>query len=1066
MPRDHIAKQVQRSITIYSVLGIVLISTIIAVVCMVPFSYHLKRDVEENLELIIQHRTLAVEEYLSHARDIADQITSRTQIRKALENYNKGEMSREELVAYSVPKLEDGIERSSGIVGLVRFDRMGEPVIQVHPPLPLDMLPPPDMSTSETIVYDPITVEDASYLVVQAPILSGSERVGTDIAIFDTERLHRIVNTRDGLGKTSKVFLGAIQEDAVSLFAASHAEGGDSPPPPRQVPLDSPIGAAFRKASQHQAITTVSGNEANAGTILACSPVLDDRWRLVIQEDTGELYASVYRQIGVLLGVVLVLLVVGVLGLTRLLRPLTGKMVLQTDELEREIEKKTTSLQQELLQRQQAAREIERLQHRNELILKTVGEGIIGIDRQGKTMFVNPSALTMVGYTTEELTGRSHHSLVHHTRADGSPYPEKACPVWASFRNGQIYRVTDEVFWRKDGTSFPVEYISTPMVEDGEIIGAVMTFQDITERRQYEEQLREARDESDAANRAKSEFLANMSHEIRTPMNAVIGMTTLLLDTRLSSEQHDFVETIRISGDALLTIINNILDFSKIEAGKMELEEQPFDLRTCIEESLDLVSATAAEKRLDLTYLLDETLPTSFVGDMARLRQILMNLLNNAVKFTETGEVVVEVCGKKHRTAPEPEPAGHARPLSATSWLLHIRVRDTGIGIPRDRLGRLFQSFSQADASTTRKYGGTGLGLAISRRLAEMMGGSMWVESVENKGSTFHVTVLLNESPIVITPQRWESGNQYLTGRRVLIVDDNQTNRFVLAHQVRSWGMVATDVDSGAAALDYLRSQETNSDANKPFDVAILDLHMPEMDGITLARQIRQLVPTAVEHFISSSGSNTQTNSGSLPFILMPSMAPGSQDLRESGVQFAAILTKPVKPAVLYKALVSVFAQKKPTEGTTTSSLQLDPQMATSYPLRILIAEDNIVNQKVALRLLQRLGYQADMVANGGEVLDALERQPYDVVLMDVQMPEMDGLEATRHIRARWDTKRPYTYIIAMTAHALSGDREQCLASGMDDYISKPIQVDELIAGLKKASESQKTAIQDISKNG
>jgi PAS domain S-box-containing protein len=1039
---------------------------------MVPFSYHLKQDVEENLELILQHRTQAVEEYLSHAKDIADQITSRTQIRKALENYNKGEMSREELVAYSVPKLEDGMKPSLGIVGLVRFDRRGEPVIQVHPPIPLDMLPPPDMSTDETIAYDPITVEDTSYLVVQAPILSGSERVGTDIAIFDTERLHHIINTRDGLGQTSKVFLGTIRGDTVTLFATSLPASGDGPPP-RQVPLDSPIGAAFRNASQHQAITTVSGNEANTGTILACSPVLNGRWWLVIQEDTGELYASVYRQIGVLLGVVLVLLLLGVFGLTRLLRPLTGKMVLQTDELEREIQHKTTSLQQELQQRKQAAREIERLQHRNELILKTVGEGIIGIDRQGKTMFVNPSALAMVGYTAEEFIGRSHHSLVHHTRPDGSPYPEEACPVRTSFRDGQIYRVTDEVFWRKDGTSFPVEYISTPMVEDGEIIGAVLTFQDITERREYEEQLREARDESDAANRAKSEFLANMSHEIRTPMNAVIGMTTLLLDTRLSSEQHDFVETIRISGEALLTIINNILDFSKIEAGKMELEEQPFDLRTCIEESLDLVSPTAAEKRLDLTYLLDETLPTSFVGDMARLRQILMNLLNNAVKFTETGEVVVEVSGEKHHNAPEPDnipksgnvSGEHARPQPTPPWLLHVRVRDTGIGIPRDRLGRLFQSFSQADASTTRKYGGTGLGLAISRRLAEMMGGSMWVESVENKGSTFHVTVLLNESSVVITPQRWESGNQYLTGRRVLIVDDNQTNRFVLAHQVRSWGMVAMDVDSGAAALAYLQSQETTSDTREPFDVAILDLHMPEMDGLTLARRIRQLAPTAAQHLISASSSpNTPDKAGSLPFILMPSMAPGSQDLRESGVQFAAILTKPVKPAVLYKALVSIFAEKKPAEGTTTYSLLLDPQMATSYPLHILIAEDNIVNQKVALRLLQRLGYQADMVASGVEVLDALARQPYDVVLMDVQMPEMDGLEATRHIRARWDTKRPYTYIIAMTAHALSGDREQCLASGMDDYISKPIQVDELIVSLKQASESRETALQDISK--
>jgi PAS domain S-box-containing protein len=677
-------------------------------------------------------------------------------------------------------------------------------------------------------------------------------------------------------------------------------------------------------------------------------------------------------------------------------------------------------------------------EQRFRLISETLPVGIFETDASGECLYTNTSWQEIFGVSLIESLTADWREFLHpdDKEAVSEQWSQTLTNLKAFSNDCRIINSNGEERW--------IHLRSSPVFSDTgtRYTGTVM---DITDRKRTEVELKRAKDAAEAASIAKSEFLANMSHEIRTPMNGVIGMTNLLLDTNLGKEQREFAETIQKSADSLMTVINDILDFSKIEAGKLELEIIDFDLRVTLEEVGELMGLKAYEKGLEFAAIIHHEVPSLLHGDPGRLRQILINLVGNAVKFTDAGEVTL-------KAVLEEEDEHRA--------LIRFSVSDTGIGISEEKMDRLFKSFSQIDGSTSRKYGGTGLGLAISKQLTELMGGSIGVESKEGEGSTFWFTVALAKqadmNDTLAVPED-------IRKKRILIVDDNAVNRQVFKEQLKSLGCRYNEAFSGTQAMDRLRHAK---DMKDPFEIAIIDMQMPEIDGEELGRQIKK-----------------DPNLMTTVLIMVSSMGTRGDAARLKDIGFAAYLTKPIKQSQLYDCLAATagkFKEKEPSHGTaiiTRYSLADDKKRQ----VRILLAEDDPTNQKVASNILKKFGYLADAVNNGQEVLSALEKDSYDIVLMDIQMPVMDGYAATARIRrleleslrTGSSDKNPgdgsascFPYlekskripIIAMTAHAMKGDREKCIAAGMDDYTPKPINPQEFLEKIEKWTGAERNA--------
>ena len=680
-----------------------------------------------------------------------------------------------------------------------------------------------------------------------------------------------------------------------------------------------------------------------------------------------------------------------------------------------------------------------RLAQELQLLLDSTGDGIYGIDTRGCCTFMNKAAAAMLGYAPEDLLGKDLHRVIHHSHPDGTYYAVEHCPIQQTCRQGTSARSETEVLWQRDGSAFPVSYSVHPIRHEGAIQGAVVTFRDITERKQVEAALLQAKAAAEEASVVKSQFVTNMGHELRTPLNGVLGGVAQLLETTLTSDQHECAELIRSSGEHLLEIISDVMDFSRLQTGDLTLESVPFGLRLLVDEVVGNFARRAEAKNLQLSCLVHADVPSLVCGDPGRLRQVLVNLVGNGVKFTEQGEVVVRVrvagCDRSSSGA-------EVRNNGTLPRSIQFEVTDMGIGVPPETQARIFESFMQADGSLTRKFGGTGLGLTLSKQLIELMGGRIEFASQPGRGTTVAFTLPVRE-PVASVPER--KLPEDLKGLKVLIVSPHASHRQVLDHYCTSWGMHCLNAEDQRQALEYLFAERARG---TPCDLAILDVRLQGLDGLKLARRIKSEPVLAATRLILMASAGCRGD---------------GPDARQAGIE--GYISRPVSYEELYEVLLMVVGQPKAADAhgalAPLVTLHTVTEASKTSQARVLVVEDDVAHLKEVASALERKGYSVDVACSGFEAVEAVLRTSYDVILLDCRMPEMDGFEATRQVReheaaaglrtegSRWGAPSPSSAlrrvpIIAMTANTLEGDRNLCLAAGMDDCVSKPIRVDDL----------------------
>ena len=657
---------------------------------------------------------------------------------------------------------------------------------------------------------------------------------------------------------------------------------------------------------------------------------------------------------------------------------------------------------------------------RMRLLLESTGEAIYGVNNQGEWTFCNHALLRLLGYgSQEELLGRNIHEVMHHTRRDGTPYPREECSQLKELAAGRKIHVEEDLLWRADGSSFEAEIWSHPLVEDGARLGAVVAFVDITERKKAQQALRQAKEDAEAANRAKSEFLANMSHEIRTPMNGILGMTTLALETNLDAEQRDYLNMARSSGESLLALLNDILDLSKIEAGRLDLEIADMSVEDCIEGALEPLALKAQQKGIELLWDIGRDIPEVVRGDSTRLRQVFINLAGNALKFTEQGQVAIY---------------GRHAGTSEGEMTLEFTVSDTGIGIPEEKRTKIFEAFAQADMSTTRRYGGTGLGLSICERLVHLMGGRIWVKSEEGRGSEFHFTMKVSVDAAREEPRTAPDERVQPKMARVLVAGQNPVTRELLERLLPRWNMKAVTVASAGDALDML---EESRISGEQFSSMVIDWDKRNPGGLSLLEAVR------------ASGASD------LPVILLYSRPLDAMERERCGqLGVTRTMLKPFRRSTLYEALQECHGEVSETKAPAAEV----PAVEARASLRVLLVEDNAVNQRLISRLLEKMGHAVTVVGNGQIALRLLAEQEFDLVAMDMQMPIMDGVEATELIRAAEKKSGKHVPIVAMTANAFQEDRERCRRAGMDGYIAKPVTAKTIETEIARVMAAQERA--------